>query len=119
MLLGATLAAILFFCLWRLERIKADRALAGAGQLAIKLGQERQHMNALTGQLLELDGEVKSMAEEHAQLALTLHKDCAFLRERPELAVYLNRNNSLYCALRKIVRARSGTPPTGVSGSGG
>lgn len=117
--IGTTLAAILFFGLWRLERIRAGKALADAAQLTIQLHQERQHMNALTGMLLELDGEVDARVEEHAQLALALQKEHALLRDRPELAVYLNRNNSLYFALRKILPGRSGEQVKGAAELGG
>ncbi|CAN7645621.1 hypothetical protein [Massilia sp. LjRoot122] len=110
MLIGATLAAILFFGLWRVERTKAGRALDDAALLTNQLDQQRQHMNALTGVLLELDGGVEARVEEHAQLALALQKDSAFLRDRPELAVYLNRNNSLYCELQKILPGRAHDP---------
>ena len=118
-LIGTTLAAVVFFGLWRVERTKARKARNDAALLTIQLDQQRERMDALTGVLLELDGGVQARVEEHAQLALALQKDCSLVRDRPELVVYLNRNNSLYCALRKILPRRRADPLTGPLESGG
>lgn len=104
--IAAIFAAILFFGLWRVERARADRAQGNAALLTVQLDQQSQQLQSLTTIVQDLDGGVEARIAEHTRLSLALQKDHTLTRERPELVVYLNRNNSLYYALQRSLPGR-------------